>query len=112
MSHHEERFTSFLKKEIAMFLERSLERPSATLLSVTDAVMNTAGESADIYVSIFPEKASATVFPVLQRAERETRAYLAAIMKRRKIPQIRFVLDTKQGDRIQLEKLLENVKDK
>ena len=53
MPHGEERFASFLKREIASFLERELERPVGTLVSITNVALDSAGERADVFVSVF-----------------------------------------------------------
>ncbi len=112
MAHRSEQFTSFMKKEIAIFLDREVPRPLGVFFSVTNVMLNESGEEAKVFISIFPDQSAKEIFRTLKDYEKEARLYLAGKLKRRKIPYIRFVHDTSQQDAIRLEKLLENVTDK
>ncbi len=112
MNHRDERFISFMKKEIAIFLDREVSRQEGIFFSVTNVVPNQSGERAEVFISVYPEKYSAEITKSLKMYEGATRAHLAGMLKRRKIPFLVFVLDTEQAARVRLEKLLENSENK
>lgn len=109
MAHAKERFASFLKKELGLFLMRSFQHDPAVFLSVVDVVLDDSSENAKVHVSIFPSGTSAPLLRDLKNAGGEARHYLSSRLKRRRIPKISFLLiDNAKGER--LEKLLEKVK--
>jgi len=109
MSHQRERLASFLKKELSVFLLRSFPRDPEVFLSIDSVVLNSSAESAEIYVSVFPESGGAAVFKELKLYGKEARKFIASKLKRRKIPRINFLpADTEKT--AHLEKLLEKVK--
>lgn len=112
MTHRDEQFVSFMKKEIATFLDREVTRREGVFFSVTQVVLNQAGERAEVFISVYPEKYSAETMKSLKMYEGETRTHLAGMLKRRRIPFLRFVLDKEQDARVRLEKLLENSENK
>lgn len=107
MSHREEQFISFLEKETALFLDREAARPVGVFFSITKVVINQSGERAEIYISIFPDNQATAIFRELKQYEKETRAHMAELLRRRKIPQLLFVRDTTQESSLRLEKLLD-----
>lgn len=109
MPYQNERFESFLKKEIASFLLRWPPTDSGVFVSVVDSVADSFSDTAKIYISIFPKNASGKAIKDLRGVSREVRRCLAERLKRRKIPNILFELaNTEQTER--LEKILEKVK--
>src|SRR3989344_2224309 len=104
MTHRDEQFISFMKKEIAIFLDREVSRPLGVLFSVTQVVLNQSGERVEVLISVYPEKYAKETMKSLKMHEGETRMYLASKMKRRKIPFLIFVLDKEQDARVRLEK--------
>ncbi len=111
MVYQAERFASFLKKDIAQFLDRSVPRASGVIFSVTSVAVDPGGERAQVFISVFPEKFGEETFRTLKRFEGETRAYVSDHLKRRKIPALIFVRDMNQAAQVRLEKLLENIDD-
>ena len=112
MAHQTERFASFVKKEIALFLEAHVPRPADSFVSVTGIEVHESFEYVRVFVSVFPEKYQNEVMKELSRFQKEARAFIASRLKRHKIPEIHFVLDTQYESRVRLEKLLENIEDK
>ena len=108
MAHRDEQLISFIKKEIANFLDREVARPQGSFFSVTNVVLAQSGQEARIFISIFPDGVAKEVFKTLKSYQKEARVYLAELLTRRKIPYIMFVHDTSQEDRIRLEKLLDD----
>ena len=108
MPYQAERFASFLKKDIAQFLDRSIPRAPGVLCSVTSVVVDPGGERAKIFISVFPEQRGEETFHTLKKYESEARAYISEHLKRRKIPVLTFVRDINQATQVRLEKLLNN----
>ncbi|MBI2023406.1 30S ribosome-binding factor RbfA [Candidatus Giovannonibacteria bacterium] len=109
MAYHNERFISFLKRELAYFLERDFVRDEGVFLSVTDVRLTSAGDMANIFVSVFPKEKTAEVARSLKKSEKEARKYISSKLKSRKIPKINFLPDNSMENRVNLEKLLKNV---
>ncbi len=109
MAYQGERLASFLKKETAAYLIKNFPHPTDVFLSVTEAVVDQSGDSAKIFVSIFPDKNSADTLKNVKKYEGEIRKFLSSRLRRHKIPKIIFVLDKNFESGIRLEKLLEKV---
>jgi ribosome-binding factor A len=112
MNHNKERFSSLLKKEIALFLERNFPRDNGIFLSVTKVRLSGSLEKADVFVSIFPDERAEKTIVLLRRFKGDVMDHIASKIRARKIPNIIFVLDKTQGAEISLEKSLENLQDK
>lgn len=111
MAYGREKFASFLKKELGVFILREFPHDLDIVLSVTDVLLNSSSEEAEAHISIFPRKFSGNAIKELRNFRGEARKYLAMRLKRRRIPQIKFVsADLEKEER--LEKLLEKVKNK
>ena len=109
MSHNAERLESFLKREVTEFLIRHIALPEGAFFSVSRVVLGNALDKAQVFILIFPDKLAHESFTEIKHLERETRKYISSRLKRHKIPQVRFVLDTTQSKQTRLEKLLENI---
>lgn len=112
MLHRDEQFVSFMKKEVAIFLDRNVARPEGSFFSVTHVAVDQSGARAEIFISIFPDSVVGDLMKTLKGYEGPARAHLADLMRRRKIPFLVFVLDRNQEKQIRLEKLLENEENK
>ena len=109
MAHRQERFSSFLKKEIADFLQKNFARENGIFISVAMVAARERSDKAEVYVHIFPESHAKELFPRIKKLEKSARQYISSRSRRHFIPQIRFVLSG--GDEeSRLEKLLEKVK--
>ena len=97
-----------MKKELGVFLDRTVPHETGVFFSVTQVAINQSGKRAEIFISIFPKQFAAETMKALKLHEGEARMYLADKLKRRQIPFIIFVLDESQEAKIRLEKLLEN----
>ena len=111
MAYQKERFSSYLEQEMAEFLSREAAGilPEGSFISVTRAVINESGETADIYISIFPDSASADSFSDIRKLGKEARKYISEKLKRRRIPKISIRLDSAMEKSVRLEKLLDTV---
>ena len=109
MAHQQERFASFLRKEIAGFLQQNAPHDESTFISVTRVITKERSDKAEVLISIFPDKNAYAIFRDIKRMEKNARKYIASRSRRQFIPLIKFVLygGDKSAD---LEKLLEKVK--
>jgi ribosome-binding factor A len=108
MAHRPEQYASLLKKEISLFIERSISRPVGVFLSVTNVELAAKDTTAKVYISIYPDEKGDEIFATLKPYESEARGYLGRMIKHRNMPYIIFVHDRGQEARLRLEKLLEN----
>lgn len=109
MAYSKERFASFLRKELGMFLSRHFPHDPDVFLSVLSASPDESSERAKIYISVFPENRSNEIWKELKFYQKDAKKYLAGKLNRRKIPQI-FFLPAQTENSVRLEKLLEKVK--
>ena len=112
MSYQNERLSSFLKKEIAIYLTKNFPHPTDVFISVTEVVVDQSLETAKIFISVFPDKKANDILKSIKAYENEIRKFLSSRLRRHKIPKINFVLDKNFESGIRLEKLLENSEDK
>ena len=109
MPYQQERFASFLRKEIAGFLQQNAPHDEGTFISVTRVITRERSDKAEVLISIFPGKNAAAIFHNIKRMEKSARKYIAFRSRRQFIPLIKFVLYG--GDKsANLENLLEKVK--
>ncbi|OGF63387.1 hypothetical protein A2926_00255 [Candidatus Giovannonibacteria bacterium RIFCSPLOWO2_01_FULL_44_40] len=104
-----ERFESFLKREIAGFLQRNVQREKGVFVSIGEVSARERSDKAEIFISVFPESAAKEIFPRIKKLEKNVRRHIASKSRRQFIPQIHFVLSDTAKE-ISLEKLLEKVK--
>ena len=109
MAHSKERFASFLRKELGIFLSRHFPHDPDVFLSVVSASPDESSERVKIYISVFPENRSREIWKELKFYQKDAKKYLAERIKRRKVPQIIF-LPAQTENVARLEKLLEKVK--
>ncbi|KKT41226.1 hypothetical protein A2W54_01920 [Candidatus Giovannonibacteria bacterium RIFCSPHIGHO2_02_43_13] len=109
MSHNTERLASFLEREVTGFLMRHAVLPEGSFFSVSRVILDNSLDKTQVFILIFPDKSANEAFKEIRRFEREARKYIASRLKRHKMPQIKFVLDTTQTKQVRLEKLLENI---
>lgn len=103
-----ERLSSYIKKELALFLEKNLPIAEGAFISVTKVFINEKADRADIFVSVFPDKLSSEVFSELKLLQKDCKKFLASRIKRHKIPNIKFILDKNLDAESRIEKLLKN----
>jgi|SRR3989344_1684193 len=103
-----ERLESYLKKELAFFLEKNLPIAEGGFVSVTKVFINEKADRADVFISVFPEELSAEVFVELKLMQKDVKRFLASRVKRHKIPNIKFILDKNLDAESRIEKLLKN----
>lgn len=114
MAYQKERFNSFLEHEMAEFLSREAAGllPEGAFISVTRAVVNESGETADIFISIFPDSVAKESFAEIRKLGKEARKQISNKLKRRQIPLISIKLDNIVDKAVRVEKLLDEIEEK
>lgn len=110
MAHQQERFESFLKREISEFLQQNAPRKESAFISVARVASEERSDKAEVFVSVFPENQTKEVFRQIKRMEKATRKYVSSKSRRQFIPEIIFKEASNQNSAARLEKLLEKVK--
>lgn len=83
--------------------------PEGAFISVTRAVVNESGETADIFILIFPDSATKESFAEIKKMGKEARKSISLRLKRRQIPKISIKLDNVLDKAVRVEKLLDSV---
>lgn len=109
MRHQQERFESFLKREISGFLQQNLPRESGVFVSVAKVISGEKSDKAEVFITVFPENHAKEIFVQIKRAENSVRKYISSRSSRQFIPKITFKMSG-QATSERLEKLLEKVK--
>src|SRR3989344_7244403 len=102
-----ERLASYIKKELSSFLRENVYLEDGVFLSVTRVLLDDSLDRAQVFVSVFPEKFSSSVFKELNLLQKKSRKFLAQRIKRHKIPDIKFILDKNLDAETHIEKLLQ-----
>lgn len=110
MTYKQERFGSFLKREISEFLQQNTPREESVFISVTRVASEERSDKAEVFVTVFPENQTKEVFRQIKRMEKATRKYISLRSRRQFIPEIIFKEASNQNSAARLEKLLEKVK--
>lgn len=110
MAHHADRFSSFLKKELNVFLQRNAPRGDGVFISVTKIYAPERADKAEVAVSVFPEREAKEVMKSVRRMAGAARKYLASRSRRGFMPKIVFLGEEDAEKVLRLEKLLEKVK--
>ncbi len=108
MVYQQERLASFIKKELAIFLEK-IPKEEGVFFSVTRVEIDSGLEKAKVYISIFPKNKSKNNFLSIKRLSSDARRLISGKLKRHKIPYLIFVLDEGGDQEARLEKLLSQV---
>lgn len=90
-----ERLVEEMKKAASEFINRESNRRS--MITVTKVDMDRRGTTADIFVSVFPEKDTRAATDFLNRNRDEFKRYLKTHLALRTIPRVRFLADPVVG---------------
>lgn len=106
-----EKLNTLLKEEVSRILQRDIEFPEGTLLTVTKVSVSPNLEKANIYVSIFGRE-TAEVLEILQKTVYTVQQSLNRRMRMRPVPKIVFLLDENELRRETVERSLAELKKK
>ncbi|MBI3572031.1 ribosome-binding factor A [Candidatus Kaiserbacteria bacterium] len=91
MSRHENRVAEQIAHEAALFIQR--EASSASLITVTRALMRAHGQRATVFVSVFPAEESRAALHFLEGRRETFSEHLKQHTRLRPLPHVTFLLD-------------------
>lgn len=110
MSHSEERLASYLREELAKFIQRHFAHDEGIFVSLSRVDPAVSLETALAFIFVFPDEAAEKTIKELKKYEKEARKYIMSRLKRRKIPKIIFKLEKDVEREARLEKTFEKIK--
>lgn len=94
-----EKMIEALHKAASEFINRESNRRS--MITVTKVSLDRRGKSAEIFVSVFPEKDTAAATDFLNRQRREFSDYLKKHLRVHSLPHVEFLADPVIGGTIE-----------
>lgn len=105
-SFRDEKLESFYREELNNLIERDLERPVGSLVTITTIDISNGGANARVGVSVIPEKMTEGVIKNLNGFANELHYKLVRKMNLRTVPFPEFFLDTGAESAARLEKIV------
>ncbi|MBI2010825.1 MAG: 30S ribosome-binding factor RbfA [Candidatus Colwellbacteria bacterium] len=97
---------SLIQKELGEIVERNLEHPTGSLVTLTDVKVAPDLSEAKVGVSVIPKEAAAETLEKLGRSHWEAEKLLRERLKFRPVPRLEFELDEGPEKAARIEKLL------
>lgn len=110
-TYRDERLISLFREEMNKIVERDLERPVGSLVTLTNIDIYNGGESAKVGVSVIPQKMEAGVIKNLNGFANELHYKLVRAMNIRTVPRPEFYVDPGAENAAKLEKIVMENKD-
>lgn len=110
MKHRNEKLSSLIREEAALFLETHADIPLGTLCTVTQVALSVDGRYADVGISIFPTTRVGVFLNKFKTWQYEFNKYAKETLRLKNIPAVRFKLDDAMLKQERIEKLLEGDK--
>lgn len=88
--HHTQRFSSFIRDELAHFLRDELHGAQETLVSVVSVEPAPSEGSVKVLVSVWPESRRARIAKQLKLLENKAKAHLTKTLNRKYAVSVRF----------------------
>ncbi|OGZ47748.1 MAG: hypothetical protein A3J55_03785 [Candidatus Ryanbacteria bacterium RIFCSPHIGHO2_02_FULL_45_17b] len=107
MKHRNEKLSSLIRQEAALFLEMRVEIPPGILCTVTQVTLSPDGRYADIGISIFPTTRVGVFLNKFKTWQHEFNVYAKEALRLKHIPAVRFTLDDAMLKQERIERLLE-----
>lgn len=104
------RLESLLRHEIGNILERELELPPDTLLTISAVEVLPDLSQARIGVSILPTEKAGVIFKLLLKSAAETQRLINQKLRLYRVPKLYFYLDHSLAEVDRLERLLDTLK--
>ncbi len=105
-TYRDERLISLFREEMNKIVERDLERPVGSLVTLTNIDIYDGGESAKVGVSVIPQKMEAGVIKNLNGFANELHYKLVRAMNIRTVPKPEFYVDPGAENAAKLEKIV------
>ncbi len=103
-----EKVNLLIRDELANIINKEIELPKGTLVTVTRIVSSPDLYYADAFVTVFPKK-EADVMRLLERNVALIQGLLNKQLRMRPVPRIQFKIDMEEKNRERIEKLLHDI---
>lgn|SRR3990167_1927885 len=110
MSQRTNQVSELISHRISMIIQRDIELPSGTLLTVTRVNVSSSFQHADVWISIMPKESVALGMKELLKHKKKIQLTLNDELSMKFIPKIHFKIDKKMQEGFELEDLLDQVK--
>lgn len=104
-----DRVNQLVRNELAAILERELEVPPGTLVTVTRVVVSPDTEHARVFVSVLPYERRSEVESMLVSRIGEFQRLLNRKLVMEYVPRIRFLLDSSEQQASRIDDLLDSL---
>jgi len=110
MSYRIEKVNSLIQQELSKIINREMEFPESSLVTVTSVETSVDLKQAKIWVSVFPIREAKKVLRLLNQKI----GYLQGLLNKKLVmyplPRIKFILDTTEEKAEEVERLLDKIK--
>ena len=106
--NREKKLKSLLVIELSRAILEEIVLPNGTFVTVMDAILSPTHEHATMVVSVFPLDKSDSTLEILTRKIYQIQQVLNHRLNLRKVPKIRFELDTTEAKAARIEEILDN----
>ncbi|MDP3899963.1 MAG: 30S ribosome-binding factor RbfA [bacterium] len=105
MSQRMPKVNELLRSNIAQIIERELEFPNS-LVTVTNVDCASDFGSANVWISILPANKTGSTIKQLRGKSNFVRSKLSALIRLRRLPELRFVIDDTEEHASEIEKII------
>lgn len=101
-----------IKKELSKIILKEIEFPQGVLVTLTRADSSPNLQEAKIYISVFPDKKTESVFSILNSQIYQLQQRLNKRLRMRPIPRIYFAKEEETIEAGKIEEILERIKNR
>ena len=105
----QEKLSSLYQKLISEWIQRNLD-VDKVVFAVTNAIISDDLRHLKVYFSVWPDTKANLVLKSLEKFTHELRTHLAEIVKAKFVPEVQFILDESEKNRLKIEGLLKKSK--
>ncbi|MDD5043784.1 MAG: ribosome-binding factor A [Patescibacteria group bacterium] len=110
MSLRQEKFNSFIQEELGRIINRDLEMPLGSLLTIVGADTAPDLKFVKVYVSVLPENYRGTVLAILRKNTKKLQQALNKKFRTKVFPKIQWAVDVTEEKAMAIEALLDKIK--
>lgn len=104
------RIGELVQEEVSTILLEEEEWPEGVLVTIPRVEVSEKGESAKVFVSVYPEDASEEVFTALEKHVGAVQYRLNRTLRMKPVPRIEFVEDVGMAKAARIEETLHKIK--
>lgn len=104
-----EQLNELLKREISEFINKEMEIPREIIITVIGISVSGDLKNSKVFISVFPENLRGTAIKILNKNIPKLVGYLRYRLTLRVVPQINYIIDTREDQSDEIEKLLREI---